>query len=228
MKFDFHIHKPNKSYRMVGLFVVAVLLLAACQPAATQPPLPTATKPAAAPTSMPPTAAAVVTVAPTQAKPAMEEPVINIAMDAKLGNILVNGKGMTLYIYTKDEANKVNCVDACLVNWPPLLTNGSPKAGTGVDAALLGSAPMPDGTKIVTYNKMPLYLWVKDTKPGDTTGQDVGKVWYVIDPTGKVIKPAESTTPAASGSATPRYDGSRHSRGYCRANHQRGDGCQAG
>jgi predicted lipoprotein with Yx(FWY)xxD motif len=64
---------------------------------------------------------------------------------------------------------------------------GSPTLGPGVDATLVGSATLADGTKIVTYNKMPLYYYAKDTKPGDTTGQGVGSVWYVVGPDGKPI-----------------------------------------
>jgi predicted lipoprotein with Yx(FWY)xxD motif len=90
-------------------------------------------------------------------------------------------------MYTKDAANKSNCDAACLKAWPPFLTEGSPKAGTGVDQNLIGSATLADGRKIVTYNKMPLYYWVADVKPGDTTGQDVEKVWYVVAPDGKPI-----------------------------------------
>ena len=118
---------------------------------------------------------------------AANEAVVNVATDPKLGKILVDGKGMTLYMFTKDEPNKSNCPGKCLQAWPPLVTQGSPSAGEGVDASLLGSATMPDGSKIVTYNKMPLYYWAGDTKPGDTTGQDVNKVWYVVSPEGKPI-----------------------------------------
>jgi hypothetical protein len=94
---------------------------------------------------------------------------------------------MTLYMFTKDEPDKSNCDPSCLKKWPPLLTNGNPVLGAGVDQSLVGSAPLPDGSRIVTYNKMPLYYWYKDLKPGDTDGQDVGNVWYVVAPDGRVI-----------------------------------------
>ena len=107
--------------------------------------------------------------------PAVAEPTISVATDAKLGKILVGDKGMTLYMFTKDGPNQSNCNADCLAKWPPLLTQGSPTLGEGVDASLVGTASLPDGSKIVTYNKMPLYYWVKDTKAGDTTGQGVGE-----------------------------------------------------
>ena len=132
------------------------------------------------------------------------EPTISVATDAKLGKILVGDKGMTLYMFTKDEPNQSNCNADCLAKWPPLLTQGSPNLGEGVDAALVGSATLPDGSKIVTYNKMPLYYWVKDTKPGDTTGQGVGSVWFVVSPDGKVISAdASSSAPAPAVAAAP-------------------------
>ena len=65
----------------------------------------------------------------TPAAAAFVEPTINVVMDPKLGQILVDGKGMTLYMFTKDEPNKSNCNADCLAKWPPLLTQGSPDAG---------------------------------------------------------------------------------------------------
>jgi predicted lipoprotein with Yx(FWY)xxD motif len=185
--------KRFNRFSWVGVILLAALALAACAPAAT--PAPTAT-------AMPPAPTATTAPTATSAPAAVKEPTIMMATDPKLGKILVDDKGMTLYIFTKDVADKSNCSGDCLTSWPPLLTSGSPKAGDGVDASMLGSTALPDGSKIVTYNHMPLYYWVKDTKPGDTTGQNVGKVWFVIDPTGMVIKPAAATPTAAAASST--------------------------
>ena len=146
---------------LVGMLVLGAIVLAACQPAATPEPMP-------------------VDIAPAIT--------IQVATDPTLGKILVDGKGMTLYMYTKDEPNKSNCTGDCLVNWPPLLAVDNPGLGDGVDAAMLGTADLADGSKIVTYNKMPLYYWKNDAEPGQTTGQDVGGVWYVVSPAGEVIK----------------------------------------
>ena len=65
---------------------------------------------------------------------------------------------------------------------------GSPKGGAGVDASLLGTTTRKDGTLQVTYNGMPLYYYAKDTVAGDVNGQEVGDVWYVIAPNGKMIE----------------------------------------
>jgi predicted lipoprotein with Yx(FWY)xxD motif len=123
-----------------------------------------------------------------------------VATDAKLGQILVDGSGMTLYMYTKDEPDKTNCTPQCLKFWPALITQGSPTLGPGVDASLVGTAAMADGSKIVTYNKMPLYLFAKDTKPGDVTGQDNQKVWYVVSPDGIAVgySPQAAVTPTST------------------------------
>jgi predicted lipoprotein with Yx(FWY)xxD motif len=108
--------------------------------------------------------------------------------NTNLGNILVGPDGKTLYIFTKDEANKSNCYDQCAVNWPPLLTEAKPAAGDGADPALLGTTTRKDGTLQVTYKDMPLYYWLADQKPGDTTGENVGEVWFVLDAAGNIIK----------------------------------------
>ena len=99
-----------------------------------------------------------------------------------LGSFLVDANGMTLYIFLNDEPGKSNCYDACAQNWPPLLTEGAPVAGEGVDAALLGTAERSDGTMQVTYNGWPLYYFVNDAAPGDTNGQGLKDVWYVVSP----------------------------------------------
>jgi predicted lipoprotein with Yx(FWY)xxD motif len=111
-----------------------------------------------------------------------DEPTVKVMKDANLGDILVDGKGMTLYLFTKDQPGKSTCDGGCLQNWPPLLTNGKPKAGDGIDAAKLGSAKLADGRMIVTYKQIPLYYFIKDTKSGDTTGNGIGGVWAVVNP----------------------------------------------
>ena len=167
----------------IGILMVLALVLAACSPAAVIP----AT--GATATSAPaPTAAPIATAAPTAVSaPAITEASLSIVTDAKLGKILVDAKGMTLYMYTKDVPNQSNCTAGCLKAWPPLLTQGSPILGAGVDASLIGNSKLADGTLIVTYNKMPLYYYAKDTKAADVTGQNVGSVWFVVAPDGKPV-----------------------------------------
>jgi predicted lipoprotein with Yx(FWY)xxD motif len=124
--------------------------------------------------------------------------VVNVGQTAALGSFLVDSNGLTLYIFTKDTANTSNCSGTCANNWPPLLTTGAPTAGTGVTAYLLGTLTRGDGSTQVTYNSMPLYFFAADKASGDTKGQAVKNVWYVIDPTGKSITTAPAAAPASA------------------------------
>jgi predicted lipoprotein with Yx(FWY)xxD motif len=108
--------------------------------------------------------------------------------NTNLGNILVGPDGKTLYIFTDDVSSESTCYDECATAWPPLLTDSKPVAGNGADPALLGTTTRKDGKLQVTYKGMPVYYWVADQKPGDTTGQNVGGVWFVVDVAGNVIK----------------------------------------
>ena len=101
--------------------------------------------------------------------------------DAQLGTFLTDAKGMTLYLFTKDVPGISNCYDQCAVNWPPLLTDGS-ATGPDLVAGGLGTTERKDGALQVTYNGQPLYYWINDHKPGDTTGQNVGGVWFIVNP----------------------------------------------
>ena len=84
---------------------------------------------------------------------------------------------MTLYIFDKDSDGKSVCYDKCAANWPPLLADDGAKAEDD-----FGLAQRTDGQMQWTYYGKPLYLWVKDTKPGDTTGDGVNDVWHVAKP----------------------------------------------
>src|SRR6476469_7497834 len=108
----------------------------------------------------------------------------------RLGSILVDSKGITLYDFVKDKGTTSVCYGACAALWPPLITKGKPVAGLGVRASLLGTTKRKDGKLEVTYNGHPLYYFVTDTKPGQTTGQAVnqfGGPWWVLSPAGKEI-----------------------------------------
>jgi predicted lipoprotein with Yx(FWY)xxD motif len=110
-----------------------------------------------------------------------DPPTVNVRSSGDLGDILVDPRGMSLYMYTQDAPSVSNCYDQCVAAWPPLLTDASPTGPDSV-AAGLGTTTRTDGAMQVTYNGMPLYYWAKDQKPGDTTGQKVGGVWFVVNP----------------------------------------------
>ena len=109
---------------------------------------------------------------------------------SRLGRILVDSKGITLYDFVTDKGGASSCYGACAALWPPLITKGKPHAGHGVRPSLLGTTKRKDGKLEVTYNHHPLYYFVTDRKPGQTTGQGVnqfGGPWWVLSPAGKEI-----------------------------------------
>lgn len=129
---------------------------------------------------------------------------VKVAFNKRLGKaILVDGRGLTLYLYTEDYRNVPTCYnDAayhCSKAWIPLRSTGAPHAGPGIKASLLGVAKRRDGAPQVTYNGHPLYTdegpnkfgLTADKKPGDINGQAFVSIWYVVSPAGKAItKPA--------------------------------------
>jgi predicted lipoprotein with Yx(FWY)xxD motif len=108
-----------------------------------------------------------------------------------LGRVLVDSRGMTLYIYTPDHQGQSACYGVCIVQWPPLLLSGREKrlvTGTGVDRALVGVVRRANGSLQLTYHKWPLYTYRLDKFPGEATGEeeDMG-LWQVISPSGQPI-----------------------------------------
>jgi predicted lipoprotein with Yx(FWY)xxD motif len=127
---------------------------------------------------------------------------VSVASVDGLGPVLVDGQGKVLYIFVPDNAKKVTCVGGCAAVWPPLKLSGSKPVPSGpVEASKLGSAPNPSGGKVVTYAGWPLYTYVADTGPGMASGQAKnlnGGLWYVIDPTGTVIKKKTSSSSSST------------------------------
>jgi len=124
-------------------------------------------------------------------KPASAEgtaAVVTAASAPKLGKIIVDSKGFTLYDFHKDKGTTPACYGGCAQVWPPLITEGKPQAGEGATASKLGTTERKDGTTQVTYAGHPLYTYVQDKKPGDTTGNDFtsfGGEWYALQPSGE-------------------------------------------
>lgn len=172
--------------RYVFVAMIAVAILAqACAPAATPPPTAAPVQPTTAPTAAP---AAAPTSAPTAAS-AGKSAVVNVASNATLGKFLVDGDGMTLYMYPTDtrEPSTSNCYDDCLKQWPPLLADAKPTLkSTEIKDALFGTTTRKDGAKQVTFNGWPLYYFFNDKKAGDTLGQGFFDVWWVMTPDGGI------------------------------------------
>lgn len=193
---------------LLGAILVIALVLTACAPAATpaatEPPATTeptieATEPPteAPATEAPATESPAATEAPATEAPATEAGVpvtgavtVNVSEVGTFGQALVDGEGRSLYLFTNDTQNAgtSTCTEDCLVEWPPLFTNGDPVAGEGVDAAMLGTITLPDGTTQVTYNGWPLYYFHEDKAAGDALGQGLGGVWFLVSPAGAAIE----------------------------------------
>ena len=122
---------------------------------------------------------------------------VSVASVDGLGPVLVNAQGKVLYTFVPDNAKKVTCVGSCAAVWPPLKLSGSKAVGSGsVKASLLSSDPDPSGGSVVTYAGWPLYTYVADSSPGTARGQAInlnGGLWYVISPSGTVIKKKTSS-----------------------------------
>jgi predicted lipoprotein with Yx(FWY)xxD motif len=97
--------------------------------------------------------------------------------DSASGPVLTDVRGMTLYTFDKDTGGTSACYDGCAKNWPPL-----PATDAHAADGDFGIIERTDGTYQWTYKGMPLYTWIKDAKPGDTTGDGVNGVWHVARP----------------------------------------------
>jgi predicted lipoprotein with Yx(FWY)xxD motif len=129
----------------------------------------------------------------TTAEPASSSPtqapaaVVAVAPVPKLGKLIVNSGGFTLYNFHKDKGTTSSCYGACASFWPPLITEGSPKA-EGVPAGMLGTTKRNDGTVQVTFAGHPIYTFSEDKKPGEANGNDFkafGGEWYALMPNGQ-------------------------------------------
>jgi predicted lipoprotein with Yx(FWY)xxD motif len=151
--------------KVIAFAVAAVALIAACGGSGS------------------PTSSASTSPSPTGEK-------IAVATNAKLGQILVDESGMTVYLFVADTGTASTCYTQCATIWPPVLTTGAPQVGTGVQASLLGTTTRTDGKVEVTYAGHPLYYFFKDKAAGDATGQGIngfGGLWWVLSPSGAAI-----------------------------------------
>jgi predicted lipoprotein with Yx(FWY)xxD motif len=110
-----------------------------------------------------------------------------------VGKVLTNGRGFTLYVFTRDARNHDRCVaiSGCRAVWPVLKTRGRTIAGAGVNAALLGSIRLASGMRQVTYAGHPLYTYSGDLAPRSTFyvgAFQFGGFWYALHANGKVVK----------------------------------------
>jgi predicted lipoprotein with Yx(FWY)xxD motif len=114
--------------------------------------------------------------------------VLTVAGAPKVGAVLVDSEGFTVYDFHKDKGTTSSCYGGCEGVWPPVLTEGDPTAGEGASASKLGTTERKDGTTQVTYAGHPLYTYTADKKPGEANGNDIdsfGAEWYALQGSGK-------------------------------------------
>jgi predicted lipoprotein with Yx(FWY)xxD motif len=168
---------PKLTLSLTGTALFA-LILAGCSSATTSPSSASASAPAAVPA-----AGTDLTVATTG-----------------LGKIVVDGKGMTVYFYDLDKANSgfSACTGQCAAIWPALISTTATPEVTGVSGAV-GIIGGTAGDTQVTLNGRPLYTYTGDSSPGNTNGQGIQGIWYVVSPTGDEMKSAKSAKPGKAG-----------------------------
>ncbi|RKT18711.1 putative lipoprotein with Yx(FWY)xxD motif [Streptomyces sp. 1114.5] len=125
---------------------------------------------------------------------------LQAATDPKLGAIVTDSSGFTLYRFDQDRDNppESSCNGSCATIWPPEHANGDVTV-KGIDSKLVGTVTRSDGTKQITLNGRPVYRYSQDAKPGDTKGQGVAGTWFAVTPSGGKA----GTGTSAPGPATP-------------------------
>ncbi|MDI3240323.1 hypothetical protein QK292_01920 [Arthrobacter sp. AL08] len=170
-----------KKHYSVGLSAFALAaLLSGCAGSTATP-----TSPSAATTPSGGSAASPVPV--SAPAPAASTPDLKVT-DSTAGRIVVDGKGRSVYYYTKDakDSGTSTCTGGCIAAWPPVLATADAPAVDGV-AGTVGTIATPEGKKQLTINGMPVYYYAKDLAAGDIRGQGVGSVWYLVAPSGDMI-----------------------------------------
>jgi predicted lipoprotein with Yx(FWY)xxD motif len=137
-------------------------------------------------------------------------PLVGQALSARLGTILVDGRGLTLYRNTNEVHGTIACTATCTSAWPPFLVPaGAPATPGAALPGVLGTTVRPDGDTQLIYNGMPLYRYANDHQPGDANGQGVGGIWFVVatpattGPTSAVTIPATRTSPTSAPAVPP-------------------------
>jgi predicted lipoprotein with Yx(FWY)xxD motif len=129
---------------------------------------------------------------------------VHISFGEEPGPFLTDAEGMTLYLFTKDTtASQSVCDGDCAGNWPPVPAGGTLSLPAGIPGELT-AITRPDRSQQLAYNGIPLYFYIADKAPGDTNGQAVGDVWYVVTPGMQHgDEPHESNEEAEAMAATP-------------------------
>jgi predicted lipoprotein with Yx(FWY)xxD motif len=119
-----------------------------------------------------------------------------------LGSVLVDARGRTLYLFERDRSGMSACDTSCVKFWPPLASRTTPRAGKGVHRAKLAVTRRHDGRRQVTYAGHPLYTFVGDKAPGETSGEGLtnfGAEWYALAASGRTVEPGQASSGGGGG-----------------------------
>ena len=144
------------------------------------------------------------------------EATIATATVGGVGTVLVDSKGMTVYLFTPDKGTESTCYGGCEAAWPPVLAEGKPSADEGAMSSALGTTERKDGSMQVTYNGHPVYTFSGDSSPGEANGQEDDGVWFVMNKAGDAVKggaPEGGTTGESSTGESSTSAGSAPSTG---------------
>jgi predicted lipoprotein with Yx(FWY)xxD motif len=124
---------------------------------------------------------------------------VQLATNDQFGSILTNSEGRSLYMFENDTTSKSTCNEGCAPTWPALTVSGPPTAGDGVDMSLLSTSVRNDGATQVTYDGHPLYIYSGDTAAGDTNGEGIGGIWFLVSAKGEAVQGGASSSSSSSG-----------------------------
>ncbi len=135
------------------------------------------------------TAAPTTSLAPTTTTAAPAADATVKVATTKLGMVLVDDKGLTLYRFDNDTTPGASTCGAgvCAQTWPPATVTGTPTAGAGIDASKLSTFARADGSTQLQIAGHPLYRFAGDTKGGDTNGQGILNKWFAAGPDGNKV-----------------------------------------
>lgn len=179
-----------KKHLSIGLSAFALAaLLSGCGGATSTS---TSTSTSAAPTSSAAsTPAQSSSSAAAGSAPASTSAAVLSVAQSTAGQIVVGAQGLSVYAFANDTKGSGTsaCTAGCATSWPPVTSTSATPTVSGVTGKV-GTIPAANGKMQVTINGMPLYYYSKDQAAGDITGQGVGGVWYLVSPSGEMIKSA--------------------------------------
>ncbi|WP_123532834.1 COG4315 family predicted lipoprotein [Halosimplex salinum] len=156
------------------------------------------------------------TATPTETPRATTEPateaadaLVRVDSHPDLGEILVDGEGMTLYMFDSDTRGEgaSTCYDGCAEAWPPLTVEDASAVSAGSEvSAEVTTFEREDGSVQVAADGWPLYYFASDEEPGDANGQGANDVWWVLRPDGTVVRPDGPETATGDGTETATGD----------------------